>query len=207
MSNTSDRDAAFWQQRYTTGDLPWDSRVADHEIFDRFDALNLPRGIGLDVGCGAGTHAIELVRRGWEVYACDIASAAIEQARARAQQAGVDVHWSICDLTQQAPTSAASVDFAFDRGCLHSINVNQRASFVANLAASLKPGAYWLSLCGNADDIRRTDEMGPPQMTAATLVSVVEPLFEVIQIERAELGDQQKQAHLAWAGLFRKRSV
>lgn len=207
MSNPSERDTHFWQLRYLAGDLPWDSGVPDKQIFDRLDALNLPPGIGLDVGCGTGTHALELARRGWTVHALDIAPAAIEQARLKADRAALIVHWQVCDLAVQSPLPGPIVDFAFDRGCLHSVNEAQRSAFVTHLAACLKPGAWWLSLCGNRDDDRREDELGPPQLRAAALLGLVEPLFEIHRLERSELGDTQKRSHLAWAGLFRRRSL
>jgi SAM-dependent methyltransferase len=50
-------------------------------------------GRALDVGCGEGADAVWLAQRGWQVSALDIAAAALDRARQRAMQAGVEVRW------------------------------------------------------------------------------------------------------------------
>jgi ubiquinone/menaquinone biosynthesis C-methylase UbiE len=45
----------------------------------------------LDVGCGAGRHAVELARRGFEVTGLDLSSAMLAQAREAAEDAKVDI--------------------------------------------------------------------------------------------------------------------
>ncbi|MEZ5440236.1 MAG: class I SAM-dependent methyltransferase [Lysobacterales bacterium] len=47
----------------------------------------------LDVGCGAGRHAIELSRRGYRVTAIDASAAALQRAHDAAASAGFKVEW------------------------------------------------------------------------------------------------------------------
>lgn len=49
-----------------------------------FDAGPLERGFAVDLGCGSGTDARELLRRGWRVLAIDREPEAIERLRASA---------------------------------------------------------------------------------------------------------------------------
>ena len=49
----------------------------ERAVFDR------ARGRVLDVGCGAGRHSLEAVRRGMDVVAIDISPGAVEVSRAR----------------------------------------------------------------------------------------------------------------------------
>lgn len=46
-----------------------------------------PRAV--DLGCGAGTETLELLRRGWQVHAVDAHAACLEFTRRRAEEAGL----------------------------------------------------------------------------------------------------------------------
>ena len=50
-----------------------------------------PYGRALDLGCGGGWWAIELVRRGWDVTGVDVVPNALANARERARESGVEV--------------------------------------------------------------------------------------------------------------------
>jgi len=66
---------------------------------------DLTPGTALDAGCGAGTEAIWLAFRGWQVTAADIAAGALARAAERAATSGVDdrVTWVEADLSQWTP--------------------------------------------------------------------------------------------------------
>ena len=52
----------------------------------------------LDLGCGAGRHAIELAKRGYDVVGIDISPTMLEAATKRAEEAGVRVAFRQGDL-------------------------------------------------------------------------------------------------------------
>ena len=56
-----------------------------------FDALaaRVPVSAALEIGCGEGELSIRLAQRGFRVRGCDISAEIVEEARRRAQQAGV----------------------------------------------------------------------------------------------------------------------
>ena len=54
----------------------------------------------LDVGCGTGRHAVELARRGCRVTGIDLSGGMLEQARAAARAAGVEVRLIEADATE-----------------------------------------------------------------------------------------------------------
>lgn len=52
----------------------------------------------LDLGCGRGRHSIELTRRGYRVTGLDLSEQALEKARKKADERGVDVRFVQGDM-------------------------------------------------------------------------------------------------------------
>ena len=191
-----------WEQRYRNGDLPWDVQRPASELINCLGELGLS-GRALDIGCGTGTDTIWLGQQGIETLGVDIAPTAIERARDKAEQAEVtNVQFVCCDILDRLPLPAGSVDLVFDRGCFHSISAEARRPFADRVAEALVDQGYWLTLCGNADAPERT---GPPQLSAAEIVTAVEHAFEIRCLKRIYFIGRNGPTHLAWSCLGRKR--
>lgn len=54
----------------------------------------------LDVGCGRGRHALEFARRGYRVSGLDLSESAIQEARERARDEGLDVTFVRQDMRE-----------------------------------------------------------------------------------------------------------
>ncbi len=135
-------DTRLWDKTYESGDYlnHWDYSFASQELVAAA-ALQAfkPGGTALDIGCGAGREAIFLAKCGLQVIAVDISAKALEIARKRASDAGVNVDWregSFLDL----PVEDASVDFINDRGALHIVPEAERPQFAREIGRVLKPG-------------------------------------------------------------------
>ena len=74
-------------------------------------------GRAVVLGCGTGTNAIYLAKRGFEVTAIDIAPTALNLAQDRAEKADVKVRWLLADVLAP-PVDLERFDFIFDRGLL-----------------------------------------------------------------------------------------
>lgn len=97
-------DAARWDTRYAAGDLPNAPAASFVELVD-----GLSPGRALDVAGGAGRHALWLAGRGWDVTLVDASPVAVDLARQRARQAGVDLTAEVRDL-DTAPLPAGPFD-------------------------------------------------------------------------------------------------
>lgn len=117
------------------------------EIAFLLETLQLPQAASiLDIGCGTGRHAVELAKRGFAVTGVDLSSGMLDQARAKAQQRGVEVRWI------QSDARTFQLDCAFDAaiclcegamGLLGKADdpVFQPVDILRNIARHLKPQA------------------------------------------------------------------
>ena len=90
-------DRTRWNEKYADPefDLP-DEPIP--ELARRIETL--PTGRALDVATGTGRNAIFLAEHGYEVDAIDVADAALERARRRADERGVEVEWIRADVAE-----------------------------------------------------------------------------------------------------------
>lgn len=128
-------------ERYKSGNLPWDSVEPPPEV--KAFVPSLPPGRALDLGCGHGRSAIFLARRGWKVDAVDFVELAIEEARRRAEEAGVQVQFHVGDITRLDFLSGP-YNFAVDVGCAHGLQPDQLRLYHAELKRLLAPDAHFM---------------------------------------------------------------
>ena len=98
----------------------------------------------LDLACGHGRHAIPLAGRGYQVTGFDLSGVFLEQARADARNAGVDVEFVQGDM-RELPFEAefdAVINIFTAFGYLESDEEDQKA--VACIARALQPGGIFL---------------------------------------------------------------
>lgn len=118
----------------------------------------------LDVGCGTGNSAIPAAKTGASVTALDIVDHLLEQGRARAKEAGVEVDWVEGDAAD-LPFEDASFDVVLSvLGCMFAPDHQAAAGEIARV---LKPGgriaiAAWTPDSTVAASFAEVAEFMPP---------------------------------------------
>jgi len=101
----------------------------------------------LDVGCGKGRDAIHLAEKGWDVTAVDFEERAIEEARKRAAEAHVDVHWIVGDVTRLGALAAPpGYQLIYDLGCIQGLPDKAAALAAEGITSLAAEGATLLFL-------------------------------------------------------------
>jgi SAM-dependent methyltransferase len=141
---------------YQVGFTPWE-QIADLPraterictLFEREeDGREPPHGPALDLGCGSGIWAVKLAQRGWQVTGIDAVPKALRRARARADEAGVDLRLVEGDVTKLSAAGVGSgFSFLLDFGLFHDeLTDEQRAAMAREVSAVAAPGATLLML-------------------------------------------------------------
>ncbi len=111
----------------------------------------------LDVGCGTGEHALLAATLGHDAFGVDIAPRAIEQARTKAIDRGIDVQFLIWDALRLSELGE-QFDTALDCGLFHILDDADRARFVHSLGTVVPRGGVYRMLCFSD---RQPGEGGP----------------------------------------------
>src|SRR5918912_917479 len=86
-----------WNQRYTEGSHDvFEPDPLLHTVYDDFiDPLFPKGGTALDVAGGLGRHAIWLAELRWKVDVVDISEIAMQKAKLKAQERGVEINFLV----------------------------------------------------------------------------------------------------------------
>jgi SAM-dependent methyltransferase len=195
-----DEFAAHMRERYASGDAPWDTGRPSTELVRAIEAGRLPGKSALEFGCGAGTNAIEMARRGYRVTAVDLVEIATDRAREKARQAGVAVDFRCGDMTQLE--LGGPYDVLFDSGVYHGMRTRTLAGLLATVTRASHTGTRWLSLAGNA---REPHPAGPPVVHEEEFRRELGGLFNFIDVHEFRWDLRNDFQPLAWAILMERR--
>jgi len=169
-----------WNRRYAAADSVW-SLTANRFLVA--EASGLRPGKALDLACGEGRNAIWLAELGWTVTAVDFSDVAVERARRRAADAGVEVDFRALDLLDFEPEP-----LAFDLVLVLYLQIpaDERRLVLSRAAEAVAPGGTFL-LVGH-DLSNRSEGVGGPSdpsllYTPDQIASEL-PGLEIVKAER-----------------------
>jgi SAM-dependent methyltransferase len=144
-----------YELAYRVGFHPWEDAEAHppfiekiSELFDREESgREPPYGPALDLGTGSGIWAVRLAERGWQVTAVDFVEKAVQRARDRVTNAGVDVRLVQGDVTAlRAAGVGSGFRLVLDTGTFHGLTADQREAMGREVSAAAAPDATMLMI-------------------------------------------------------------
>jgi SAM-dependent methyltransferase len=167
----AEHPARDWDDSYRgPSPPPWDIGRPQRG-FDRLAAAGAFRGAVLDAGCGTGEHTILAARAGGRALGIDVSARAIEIARHKAADRGVDAGFRVLDALR-IDTLAEVFDTIIDCGLFHVFDDADRVRYVDALRAVLRPGGHLRLMCFSE---RQPGDWGPRRVSEAELRSTFTP--------------------------------
>ena len=110
----------------------------------------------LDVACGRGRHARILARRGYDVTGVDLSRRALEVARARAEEEGLEIAFERGDMRESIAEAAfdGAVNLFTSFGYFETDEEHERA--LRQIAGALKPNGWFVQDYLNPRYVRET---------------------------------------------------
>jgi SAM-dependent methyltransferase len=164
------------------GSPPWDIG-RPQPAFVALAERGAIQGRVLDVGCGTGEHALLAARLGLEATGIDVAPTAIAAAEAKAAERGLRARflvWNALELTDLGER----FDTVIDSGCFHVLDDDDRAAYVAALAAATWAGGRCHLLCFSD---RQPGEFGPRRVSQDELRASFADGWRVDAVEPATI--------------------
>jgi cyclopropane fatty-acyl-phospholipid synthase-like methyltransferase len=154
-----------WDASYTArGPAPWDIGRPQPAFVRLADEGRLT-GRLLDAGCGTGENSLLAASRGADVTGVDVAPTAIARARAKASERGLTARFEVADVLDLGRLGLTA-DTVIDSGVFHVFGDEDRARYVASLAAALGPGGTCYLMCFSD---RQPGTWGPRRVSAEEL--------------------------------------
>ncbi len=194
-----------FEKRYQTGDLPWDTGNRDKHLEQFISEYSIKPCSVLELGTGTASDAVWLAQKGVNVTAVDVSSTAVDMARRKAADAGVNIEFVLADIMKD-DIPAGPFDLVYDRGCFHIFeSPEERVRLAEMIWNRLAPDGYWFSIIGSTDGAKLKE--GPPRRSVLDIASAVEPQFEIISLNAIELDTNLPKPPRGWTCLMRKRTV
>src|SRR4051794_7485821 len=96
-----------YELAYRIGFHPWEEAEDQPPFVEKISELfadeeagrEPPFGPALDIGTGSGIWGVQLAQRGWQVTGVDLVESALQRARERVREAGVEMRLVQGDVT------------------------------------------------------------------------------------------------------------
>src|SRR4051794_39866636 len=112
---------------YEGGAAPWEIGRPQDDVV-RLHNRGGFKGKVLDVGCGTGENALFLASKGLEVLGIDRVPAAIEKARAKAEERKIACEFEVADALELAKLKK-TFDTVLDSGLFHVLSDEDRVKY------------------------------------------------------------------------------
>jgi cyclopropane fatty-acyl-phospholipid synthase-like methyltransferase len=149
----------FWENFYIdrNKEIPFFKiKGPDENLVEYFKNGLAPNRV-LELGCGPGRNAVYMAKKGCKVDALDIAENAIEWAKERAMEEGVDIDFH-CVSVFDFDFEPHSYDFIYDCGLFHHLAPHRRLTYIEMIKKALKKDGHFGIVCFNTDGALETSD-------------------------------------------------
>jgi len=176
MPATRERSHEFFDEMYE-GTPPWDIG-RPQPAFVRLADEGAIEGAVLDAGCGTGENALYLAGLRHVVVGIDAVPAAIERARAKMLERGLEVQFLVADA-RRLEALGRTFDTVIDSGLFHVFSDGDRVLYLQSLTRAVREGGRLFILCFSE---REPGEWGPRRVTELELREAFRDGWEVERI-------------------------
>lgn len=134
-----------WDASYRDGPAPWDVGTPQPAIV-QLASEGAFAGAVLDAGCGTGENVLHLASHGLQVMGVDVAETALEVARAKAADRGIEAEFAVADAFDLGRLGRR-FDSVLDCGLFHTFDASERIAYVASLGSVIKSSGVVHVLC------------------------------------------------------------
>jgi len=175
MTDDGHERFARLQQRYQSGDMPWDDELPPPEVLEL--ARTLPPGRAIDLGCGTARASVHLALAGWHVDGVDFVPEAIALAEQRVARAGVGARVRLfCASAADLPFLTGPYDLAVDVGCMHGMAGAELQGYAREVARLVAPGGRYVLFAHLHD---QDAGEGPVGIARSTIFAVLRDTFDL----------------------------
>jgi len=108
----------------------------------------------LDLGCGAGRHAIFYAAEGFDVDACDLSAVGLRELQVAAERRGVTVRSHQCSGHDLSHYASDTFDFVLSFGVIYYMTGSEAEQAFHEIYRVLKPGGKCLCVLRSDADSR-----------------------------------------------------
>ncbi|MBI4810294.1 MAG: class I SAM-dependent methyltransferase [Ignavibacteriales bacterium] len=179
----------------------WEIGRPQREIID-LELADSIHGRVLDVGCGTGENTLYLVKQGYEVIGVDIAVAAIDRARKKALNRGINALFLVHDALNLQQLGL-KFDTVIDSGLFHVFSDSARLKYVVSIASVLRSGETLFMMCFSEHE---PEGWGPRRITQKEILETFGEHFQIVNIRRAKFEtNRSPNGVYAWLTIMTKR--
>lgn len=204
----SDNTAERWDAVYADDDdpPPWVIEAPQPEVVGLVER-GLVAGRLLDSGCGTGEHSLLAAQHGAAVMGVDISARAVEKARRKAAERGIDLELAVVSMLEPVPFEDGAFDCVLDSGVFHSFEGQEQRDYVDNVTRVTRGGGLLHLICFSEHQPGE-GEWGPRRIAQAEIRAAFADGWEVEELEPAvyRINEFHDTTHVkAWRAMLRRR--